>query len=148
VQAGIYLLGAMSEPELRSAIEGPAAKAGLRLEPGLVDLLVRDVAGQPGALPLMPHALAETYQHREGTVLTTAGYRAVGGVQGAVARAADSVIDALAPDGRRAARDLFLRLVTVTETSDPVRQRIPRAALAGDPTTEAVLDALVGSRLV
>jgi WD40 repeat protein len=148
VQGGIYLLGAMGAPELRSAIEGPAAKAGLRLEPGLVELLVRDVAGQPGALPLLSHALTETYGRREGPVLTTAGYRAVGGVQGAVARAADAVIDSLPPAGRRAARDLFLRLVTVTETSDPVRQRVPRATLTEDPTTEAVLDALVGSRLV
>jgi DNA-binding SARP family transcriptional activator len=148
VQAGVFLLGAMGEAELRSAIEGPAAKAGLRLEPGLVDLMVRDVAGQPGALPLLSHALAETYQRREGPVLSAAGYRAVGGVQGAVARAADSVVDSLSPAGRRAARDLFLRLVTVTETSDPVRQRVPRAALAGDPTSVAVLDALVGSRLV
>jgi DNA-binding SARP family transcriptional activator/WD40 repeat protein len=148
VQAGVYLLGAMGEPELRSAVEGPAIKAGLRLEPGLVDLLAHDVAGQPGALPLLSHALAETYERREGPVLTTAGYRAVGGVQGAVARAADEVIESLPPDGRRVARDLFLRLVTAPETSDPVRQRIPRAALGSDPTTEAVLDALVGSRLV
>jgi hypothetical protein len=148
VQAGVFLLGAMGEAELRSAIEWPAAKAGLRLEPGLVDLMISDVAGQPGALPLLSHALAETYQRRDGPVLTAAGYRAVGGVQGAVARAADSVIDSLSAEGRRAARDLFLRLVNVSETSEPVRQRVPRAALAGDPTSAAVLDALVGSRLV
>jgi DNA-binding SARP family transcriptional activator/WD40 repeat protein len=148
VQSGVFLLGAMGEAELRSAIEGPAAKAGLRLEPGLVDLMISDVAGQPGALPLLSHALAETYERRDGPVLSAAGYRAVGGVQGAVARAADSVVESLPPAGRRAARDLFLRLVSVTETSDPVRQRVPRAALAGDPTSVAVLDALVGSRLV
>jgi DNA-binding SARP family transcriptional activator/WD40 repeat protein len=148
VQAGIYLLGAMGEPQLRAAIEGPAAKAGLRLEPGLVDLLVRDVAGEPGALPLLSHALAETYERREGPVLTAAAYRAVGGVQGAVARAADQVVDGLAPDGRRAARDLFLRLVIPTDTSEPIRQRIPRADLAVDATTATVLDALVTSRLV
>ena len=40
-------------------------------------------------------------------MLTAAGYRAVGGVQGAVARAADEVVDALSPEGRKAARDLF-----------------------------------------
>ena len=148
VQAGIYLLGAMGEPQLRAAIEGPAAKAGLRLEPGLVDLLVRDVAGEPGALPLLSHALAETYERREGPVLTTAGYRAVGGVHGAVARAADEVVDSLPPEGRKAARDLFMRLVIPTEISDPIRQRVPRADLAIDPTTAGVLDALVASRLV
>jgi hypothetical protein len=79
VQAGVFLLGAMGEAELRAAIEGPAAKAGLRLEPGLADLMVRDVAGQPGALPLLSHALTETYERREGPVLTAAAYQAVGG---------------------------------------------------------------------
>jgi hypothetical protein len=148
VQAGIYLLGAMGEPQLRAAIEGPAAKAGLRLEPGLVDLLVRDVAGEPGALPLLSHALAETYERRDGPVLTASSYRAVGGVQGAVARAADEVVDSLPPEGVKAARDLFLRLVIPTNMSDPIRQRVPRVELAADATTTAVLDALVASRLV
>ena len=100
VQAGIYLLGAMGEPELRAAIEGPAAKAGLRLEPGLIDLLCATWPVSPGALPLLSHALAETYERREGPVMTTVGYRAVGGVQGAVARAADEAVDSLGPDGR------------------------------------------------
>jgi WD40 repeat protein/DNA-binding SARP family transcriptional activator len=146
-QGGIYLLGAMGEPQLRAAITGPAAKSGLRLEPGLVDLLIRDVAGEPGALPLLSHALAETWQRREGSVLTTGGYRAVGGVQGAVARAADQVIDSLPPQGRIAARDLFLRLVVPTDT-DPIRQKVPRHTLATDPVTVDVLNALVESRLV
>jgi WD40 repeat protein/DNA-binding SARP family transcriptional activator len=148
VQDGLFLLGAMGESQLRAAIEVPATKVGLRLEPGLVDLLVRDVLGEPGALPLLSHALAETFEQREGPVLTVAGYRTAGGVQGAVARAADTVVDSLPPAGRRVAKDLFLRLVTATDLTEPVRQRIPRAALADDPNTEAVLDALVRTRLV
>jgi WD40 repeat protein len=58
------------------------------------------------------------------------------------------VVDALPPAGRRAAKDLFLRLVIATDLTEPVRQRIPRATLAADPATEAVLDALVRTRLV
>jgi DNA-binding SARP family transcriptional activator/outer membrane protein assembly factor BamB len=148
VQAGIYLLGAMGESQLRAAIQGPAEKAGLRLESGLADLLIRDVAGEPGALPLLSHALSEAFERREGPVLTVAGYRAVGGVHGAVARAADNVVDSLPPPGRKAARDLFLRLVVSVEAGEPIRQRVPRADVAVDATTEAVLDALVRSRLV
>ena len=56
-ERGLYLLGGMGTEELRSAIEDPARQAGLLLEPGLVDLLVRDLEGQPGALPMMSHAL-------------------------------------------------------------------------------------------
>ena len=45
---------------------------------GLVDLLVRDTEGEPGALPLLSHALAETWRRRDGNVLTVEGYRGHG----------------------------------------------------------------------
>ena len=74
VERGLYLLGPMDEAGLRAAITGPAQWAGLLLEPGLVDLLVREVEGQPGALPLLSHALRRTWERREGRTLTVAGY--------------------------------------------------------------------------
>ncbi len=95
VEDGMYLLGPMSEPGLRSAIEGPARRAGLRLEPGLVDLLVREVEGEPAALPLLSHVLRETWERREGPTLTVAGYRATGGIRQAVSRSAESLYDAM-----------------------------------------------------
>ena len=76
VEPGLHLLSAMSDADLRAAIEGPARQAGLLLEPGLVDLLVREVEGEPGALPLLSHALHETWQRREGRTLTVDGYQA------------------------------------------------------------------------
>ena len=39
-------------------IEGPAAKFGIRLEPGLVDALVRDTEAED-ALPLLAYTLRE-----------------------------------------------------------------------------------------
>jgi hypothetical protein len=45
VERGLYLLSAKGEADLRAAVERPAARAGLLLEPGQVDLLVRDVRG-------------------------------------------------------------------------------------------------------
>ena len=66
-RTGLYLLGAMGPAQLRSAIEGPAAQAGLRLEPGLVDLLVREAEGSPSALPLLSHVLRQTWRRREGS---------------------------------------------------------------------------------
>ncbi len=57
VERGVYLLGPMDGANLCAAIEGPAHQAGLLLEPGLVDVLARDVEGEPGALPLLSHAL-------------------------------------------------------------------------------------------
>ena len=58
VAANQLPLGAMSEDELERAVTEPARLAGLRLEPGLVELVVREVAGEPGALPLLSHASA------------------------------------------------------------------------------------------
>ena len=70
-----HLLGPMQSDELRRAIEGPARAAGLRLEAGLVDAMLADVEGEPGALPLLSHALYESWARRDGRVLTRAGYR-------------------------------------------------------------------------
>ena len=89
-ESGLYVLAPMGESQLREAIEAPARQSGLRLEPGLVDLLVRDVEGEPGALPLLSHALRRTWERREGRVLTVEGYRATGGIRGAVAQSAES----------------------------------------------------------
>ena len=57
IERGLYLLRAMDDEELRAAITAPARQSGLLLEPGLVDLVLRDVEGEPGALPLLSHAL-------------------------------------------------------------------------------------------
>ena len=90
-RAGLFLLGPMSADSLRQAIETPARQHGLVLEPGLTDLLVREIEGEPGALPLLSHALRETWLRHEGRTLTVAGYQASGGVRGAVAQSAESL---------------------------------------------------------
>ena len=104
LERGLYLPGAMSEENLRAAVEGPARHAGLRLEPGLVDLLVREVDGEPGALPLLSHALRQTWELREGATLTVEGYRRSGGIRDAVAQSAESLYDGSrrTPAGARA----------------------------------------------
>ena len=52
----------MSRDELRRAIERPAQRVGLSVEPELVDALLADVEGQPGALPLLSTALLELWR--------------------------------------------------------------------------------------
>ena len=68
------LLGPMRDEDLRRAICEPARLAGLRLEAGVMDLVLRDVTGEPGALPLMSHALRETWERRNGRTLTVEAY--------------------------------------------------------------------------
>ena len=138
----------MTEDELREAIEEPARLVGLVLEPGLVDLLVRDVAGAPGGLPLLSHALAETWERRDGTVLTVEGYRATGGIRSAVAQSAERLYDSLTPPDRDVLRTVLQRLVTPTPAGEPVATRVPTRVFAGSPDAPRLLDLLVRSRLV
>ena len=100
------LVGPMSREELRRAIERPARRAGLVVEPELADALLADVEGEPGALPLLSTALLELWGRRDGRRLRLAAYARSGGVQGAVARLAEDAYVALdaGAAGRRAPR--------------------------------------------
>ena len=95
LERGTYILGPITDDGMRDAIVRPAAEAALVLEPGLVDLLLREVTGAPGALPLMAHALHQTWERREGRTLTVDGYHASGGISGAVAQTAERVYEDL-----------------------------------------------------
>jgi class 3 adenylate cyclase len=118
------LLGPMCEDDLKRAICQPALLAGLRLEPGLVDLVLRDAAGEPGALPLISHALRETWERRDGRTLTVEAYQASGGVSSAVARTADAVLDATPESDRPLLRNIFLRLTELGDGVEDTRRRV------------------------
>jgi energy-coupling factor transporter ATP-binding protein EcfA2 len=148
LEPGLHLLSAMSEADLRAAIEGPARQVGLLLEPGLVDLLVLEVEGEPGALPLLSHALHQTWQRREGRTLTVDGYQDTGGIRGSVAQSAEALYDQVPEEQRPLLRDLLLRLVTPTPEGEPVRSRIPRRTVATNPEHEQLIELLVRARLV
>ena len=147
--ANQVLVGPMQASELRRAVELPAARAGLRVEPELVDALVDDVEGEPGALPLLSTALLELWQKRQDGTLTLAEYREAGGVHGAVGRLAEGTY-ARVPDGRRPiVRAVMLRLVGEGERDAPVRRRAPLAELdVGREDVADVLATLADSRLV
>ena len=148
VEDGLHLVRPLAGGELRRAIEGPADQAGLRLEHGLLDLLDRDLEGEPGALPLLSHALAETWRRREGRVLTVEGYQATGGIRGAVARSAERLYETMPPDEQKALRAVLLRLVALVPEGEPVRSRASARSLSGDPARDRVVDLLVRARLV
>ena len=52
----------MTAEEYRRAITRPAQRHGVTVEPELVDALVDEVTGQPGALPLLSTALVELWE--------------------------------------------------------------------------------------
>jgi hypothetical protein len=145
------VVGAMTAPELRQVIEGPAGRAGLVLEPGLTQTILGDLGNEPGALPLLSHALFATWQHRRERTLTLAGYAGTGGVPKAIAQSAEAVYEDLDPDQRSIAKGVFLRLTALGEGTADTRRRARRAELVGDQdasAVELVLARLTEARLI
>ncbi len=164
VQDGQLLVGPMSPEALRSAILNPAQRAGLRIEPGLVDLLLRDLGAtaaegtgdaaggyEAGRLPLLAHALRATWRERHGHTMTVDSYRNTGGILHAVANTAESAFTSLRPVEQHIARMLFLRLVKIGEGTEDTRRQVARADLLGDGSDQwilAVLQAFTAARLL
>jgi WD40 repeat protein/DNA-binding SARP family transcriptional activator len=143
------LLGPMTSAELRRAIEGPAQRAGLSLEAGLVEALVDDVAGEPGAPPLLSTTLLDLWRERDGRTLTLASYERTGGVGQAVARHAEAAFETLDEDGRAIAKRVLLRLVAGGDDVPLTRRRVKHDELdEGDGPVARVLATLVERRLL
>jgi WD40 repeat protein/transcriptional regulator with XRE-family HTH domain len=148
-------IGAMNHEELRRVIEEPAQRGHWELEPGLVDLLLHDVGEEPGALPLLSHALLETWERRRAHTMTLGGYIASGGVQGAIAETAEAVFcDRFTAEQQAIARRIFLQLTELGDetAAGDTRRRAALSELLSKPgeadLTQAVLDSLAEARLI
>lgn len=152
-------IGQMTVEELRRAIEEPAKRGGWEFEPGLVGVLLNAIGAQgagnaePGALPLLSHALLATWERRRGRTLTLKGYHASGGVRGAIAETAESVFtDQLNETQQELARDVFLRLTELGEGTEDTRRRAALNELvrqsAEATQLRAVLNILAEARLI
>jgi hypothetical protein len=148
VEAVVPLLPA----EFERAISGPGERVGAALEPGLLPELIADVADEPGALPLLQYALTELYERRDGNILTRDAYRTIGGVSGALAGRADEIYAGLSEPAQEAARQLFLRLVTLGEGAEDTRRRVDRSELGSIEVDQRAMaeaiDAFGSSRLL
>ena len=116
------LIGPMDTLELRRGMEEQARKVGLRFEADLSNTILDDVRDEPGAMPLLQHALLELWKRRHGRWLRAEEYRAIGGdegkasgVRGAIARTADDVYQQLSKAEQDKVRDIFVRLTRLDE---------------------------------
>lgn len=133
------VVGPMGVDELCRAIKEPARVAGFEVDDALVDLLVAEVApsrsGVPlqdqGALPLLSHALLETWKRARGSRLTVADYEATGGIAGAVQQTAERLYAESTPEEQAFTRRLFLRLVNVEDDVIVTRRSVRRGELLG-----------------
>jgi WD40 repeat protein/DNA-binding SARP family transcriptional activator len=141
------LLGPMDRDELARAIQQPAARAGLELEPGLADALVAEVEGEPGGLPLLSTTLLELWRGSDGRRLSYDTYRTTGGVRGAVARLAERSYSGFGETEQRIARGVMLRLAG-GEGETLARRRVSLGELERIGGARLVLAELIDARLL
>ena len=144
----------MNVAALKAVITDPMRLLGLALEEGLLTRMLGEVAGEPGALPLLEDTLDLLWQKRSGSLLTQAAYDEVGGVGGALQRRADAVFAALPAAEKELARALLPRLVKLAEDpAQSTRQRVRLSELRPHPKPEqaafeSVLHKLTAARLL
>jgi WD40 repeat protein/transcriptional regulator with XRE-family HTH domain len=146
-------VGPMANGELKEAIVKPAAARGLIVERELTARIIEEVADEHGALPLMSHALMETWRRRRGRALTMQAYEAAGGLHGAIAHTAEDAYRHLTPGQTTLARRILLRLIAPGNGTEDTHRPTPRTEFttadhAARADVDAVIDRLAGSRLL
>jgi WD40 repeat protein len=116
----------------------------------LVTTMVDAVASEPAALALLQFCADRLWEVRDRTWkrLSWDAYRALGGVEGALAAHADRTLSEMSASRERAAKGLMLRLVTAERTRAAASRRELLETAASRDDTEAVLDRLISARLL
>ncbi len=149
LRSGSYPLAAPSLGALYEMISGPAERAGLTFEHGLIAQLLADTRTEPGALALLAFALAELYDGRtDDGRLTWAVYEGFHRVQGAIAQRAQAIYRTLASNAQAALGDVFWGLVEVDERGTATRRRAPLRLVTGSDAAKDLVNALTAGRLL
>ncbi|MER5477123.1 serine protease [Streptomyces sp. NPDC002734] len=144
----LFTVGAMSDEELRAAVERPLDHTGVRYEPGLVDRILRDLGSDPGRLPLLEFTLTRLWERQRRGVIGHAAYESLGRVDDALVTHAEQIwSDALTEEERGAARALLVQLVHPgDERAAPTRRTLARTELP--PHQWRIAQRLMTTRLV
>jgi WD40 repeat protein len=145
-----FVIAPISRSQLAMVIEGPAKRADLTFEPGLVSRLIDDVMrGSSGetadALPFLAFVLREMYDlavAEDRTALAEADYERVGRIEGAIIRRTEAAEASLEPDSESVLERLLPRFVALSEQRLPAGRPVPREQLtaAERPIAERLED--------
>lgn len=145
----ITVLRSPDSTALRDILVLPLRLVGYEYESeALVDRMIDAVRGEPGGLPILQFACDQLWQRRDPRAkrLTVEAYEAMGGVEGALARHSDAIMDGLTPQQAKVARTLFLRLVTTEGTRRVVSRTELLEGLGTDG--ELVVEILTRERVI
>ncbi|MEH2213230.1 nSTAND1 domain-containing NTPase [Nostoc sp.] len=143
----------LSLDDYRRVILNPAQQVGLKVEPELVEVLLRELNHSPGDLPLLEFVLEQLWQHRVAGELTLQTYQEqLGGIQGALERSSQAVYESLDPQMRECAKWIFLSLTQLGEGTEDTRRRVHKSELIVKKypaaLVEKTLNALTSAKLV
>jgi WD40 repeat protein len=140
IQENLVTVTPMNRTQLTQAITEPAKQVGLTVEAELVDqkesdridqkesdrrgLIIDDVEGSPGSLPLLQYTLTQLWKKRQQNKLTVAAYTELGGVKGTLQKRATEVYESFSPDEQKTAKQIFLELTQLGEGTEDTRRRV------------------------
>ena len=128
-QSSILVPPYLTESEYREAIVKPANQVGLKVEPGLEEILLQELSGGTGDLPLLQFVLQKLWENRQGGILTLGAYRQLGGIKGALEKQAQDLYDSLDPEMQGAVRWIFLNLTKIGDGTEDTRRRVTKSDL-------------------
>lgn len=147
-QHSTELLPPMGSAELRAAIEQPARKQRVSVEPALTEALLDAVENQPGSLPLLQYVLSLLWEQRDGDGLRLDTYNQFGGLEKALEIRANSILAGFSDPEQEQAKHIFLRLIQPGEGSEDTRRRADLREFGDDPAARHIIQALADARLI
>ncbi|MFN6485767.1 MULTISPECIES: caspase family protein [unclassified Nostoc] len=143
----------LSLDDYRRMILNPAQQVGLKVEPELVEVLLRELNHSPGDLPLLEFVLEQLWQHRVAGELTLQTYQEqLGGIQGALERSSQAVYESFDSQMQECAKWIFLSLTQLGEGTEDTRRRVHKSELIVKKypaaLVEKTLNALTAAKLV
>jgi WD40 repeat protein/serine/threonine protein kinase len=146
---GLQLLNTPERDDLMRILTEPARLAGFEFEDrDLPQEIIDSVIEQQGALPLLAFTAARLWELRDPDCkqMQRKAYEEMGGVGGALAKHAESMMSEMTGEEKRLVREAFRHLVT----SEGTRALLTRAELMQviDSNEDTVIEKLIGARLI
>lgn len=140
------LLTPMKREDLLAAIAQPAAKLKVELEQGLTSKLIDDLGNQPGRLPLLEFTLSLLWEKHHKWYLTHKAYEEIGGLEKALAKYADGVLNSLSADEKEKAERIFIQLISPGEGTEDTKRKATRGEVG--EKNWGLVEELANERLV
>ena len=113
-------LSLLNHHHLKSVIEQPALKHGVKFQDGLVDRIINEIENQSGQLPLLEFALEQLWSKKNAKVITHELLDKMQSIPHAISFYADEVYNEYS--NRESIKKVFIKLVNVGQGTEDTRK--------------------------